>query len=210
MRTSGKTNNTPGWPNLHKTGPGTEKHIKKKSQSSFLSLSPARWGALLFPSLDQRALTPRRWIFFSYHLNKIEVEHWSLILIYLRAITLVCPRPKSCDPQRDFQCPSLQLFVVTRQRTEEHILALQNENKNAYAKTCTCMSMPVSIIIAKNKNNPNVIKREWISKCWCIHGGIEKFNGKKKRTIDTYNNMDWILKQWCHLKSKHHPNVYTT
>ena len=29
MRTSGKTNNTPGWPNLHRTGPGREKHIKR-------------------------------------------------------------------------------------------------------------------------------------------------------------------------------------
>ena len=38
-RTSGKTNNTPGWPNLHKTGPGTEKH--KRSQSSLRLLSHA-------------------------------------------------------------------------------------------------------------------------------------------------------------------------
>ena len=29
MRTSGKTNNTPGWPNLHRTGPGRDKHIKR-------------------------------------------------------------------------------------------------------------------------------------------------------------------------------------
>ena len=37
---------------------------------------------------------------------------------------MVCPRPKSCDPPpRGLQCPSLQIFVVTRQRTEEHTLA---------------------------------------------------------------------------------------
>ena len=40
VRTSGKTNNTPGWPNLHKTGPGTEKHIKRGAKALFsLSLS---------------------------------------------------------------------------------------------------------------------------------------------------------------------------
>ena len=33
VRTSGKTNNTPGWPNLHRTGPGREKTYKKRSQS---------------------------------------------------------------------------------------------------------------------------------------------------------------------------------
>ena len=32
VRTSGKTNNTPGWPNLHRTGPGRDKH-KKRRQS---------------------------------------------------------------------------------------------------------------------------------------------------------------------------------
>ena len=26
-------------------------------------MAPAQWGALLFASLDQRALTPQRWIF---------------------------------------------------------------------------------------------------------------------------------------------------
>ena len=32
VKTSGKTNNTPGWPNLHRTGPGRDKH-KYRSQS---------------------------------------------------------------------------------------------------------------------------------------------------------------------------------
>ena len=84
MRTSGKTNSTPGWPNLHRTGPGREKHIKsgakglslagagsgflpspslRLSLSPSLSLSPTGWGALLFESLGQYALTPRGWIF---------------------------------------------------------------------------------------------------------------------------------------------------
>ena len=47
VRTSGKTNNTPGWPSLHKTGPGTEKHIKrgfKALLSLSLSLSPCAMG----------------------------------------------------------------------------------------------------------------------------------------------------------------------
>ena len=41
MRTSGKSNNTPGWPSLHRTGPGTEKHIKRGAKGSSLSLSRA-------------------------------------------------------------------------------------------------------------------------------------------------------------------------
>ena len=62
VRTSGKT---PGWPNLHRTGPGRDKHIKRgpKARSLCLSLSPVHWGTLLLVSLDQRALMLRRWIF---------------------------------------------------------------------------------------------------------------------------------------------------
>ena len=63
LRTSGKTDNTPAWPNLHRTGPGREKHINRGARASSLSLSPARWGALLLMSLDRRALMPQRWIF---------------------------------------------------------------------------------------------------------------------------------------------------
>ena len=37
VRTSGKTNNTPGWPNLHRTGPGGEKHIKRGAKALSLS-----------------------------------------------------------------------------------------------------------------------------------------------------------------------------
>ena len=40
VRTSGKTNNTPGWPNLHRTGPGREKHINRGARANSLSLSP--------------------------------------------------------------------------------------------------------------------------------------------------------------------------
>ena len=48
VKTSGKTNNTPGWPNLRRTGPGRDKHIKRGAKAS--SLSPVRWGALLLVS----------------------------------------------------------------------------------------------------------------------------------------------------------------
>ena len=70
MRTSGKTNNTPGWPNLHRTGSGRDEHINTAAKASSRSLSlhpPARWGALLM-SLDRRALMPQRWIFFTFPL----------------------------------------------------------------------------------------------------------------------------------------------
>ena len=49
VRTSGKTNNTPGWPNLHRTGPGREKHRNRGAKASLLS--PALWGALLVSRL---------------------------------------------------------------------------------------------------------------------------------------------------------------
>ena len=39
VRTSGKTNNTPGWPSLHRTGPGRDKHINRGAKASSLSLS---------------------------------------------------------------------------------------------------------------------------------------------------------------------------
>ena len=38
MRTSGKINNTPAWPNLRRTGPGRDKHIKRGAKASSLSL----------------------------------------------------------------------------------------------------------------------------------------------------------------------------
>ena len=41
VKTSGKPNNTPGWPNLHRTGPGREKHINRGAKASSLSLSRA-------------------------------------------------------------------------------------------------------------------------------------------------------------------------
>ena len=63
VRTSGKRNNTPGWPNLHRAGPGRDKHINKRAKASWLTVSPAHWGALLLVSLDRRALMPERWIF---------------------------------------------------------------------------------------------------------------------------------------------------
>ena len=33
VRTSSKTNNTPGWPNLHRTGSGRDKHIKRGAKA---------------------------------------------------------------------------------------------------------------------------------------------------------------------------------
>ena len=49
VRTSGKTNNTPGWPNLHRTGPERDKHIHRGAKASSLSL--LRAGVLFFPCL---------------------------------------------------------------------------------------------------------------------------------------------------------------
>ena len=57
VKTSGKTNNTPGWPNLHRTGPGRDKRINRGVKASLLAslslslpLVRGRWGALLLVS----------------------------------------------------------------------------------------------------------------------------------------------------------------
>ena len=73
VRTSGKTNNTPGWPNLHRTGPGRDKHIKRGAKAPSLSLSPPRVGALF--SLCLWIDVPSRLEdgFSCYLLNKIEL-----------------------------------------------------------------------------------------------------------------------------------------
>ena len=40
-----------------------DRETHRRGAEALSSLSPARWGALLFASLDPRALTPQRWIF---------------------------------------------------------------------------------------------------------------------------------------------------
>ena len=75
VRTSGKTNNTPGWPNLHRTGPGRDKHINRGAKASSLSLSlpPACWGPLLFSCLWIDVPSHLEDGFSCYLLNKIEL-----------------------------------------------------------------------------------------------------------------------------------------
>ena len=99
MRTSGKTNNTPGWPNLHKTGPGTEKHIKRGAKalfSPFLSLSPPR---------DEAIFSLRLWIdvpscledgFSCYYLNKLSCntdlfKSYNTVHSRPESYNMVCP-----------------------------------------------------------------------------------------------------------------------
>ena len=73
MRTSGKTNNTPGWPNLHRTGPGRDKHIKRDTKASALSLSPPCSGVLfsLYLWIDVPSCLEDG--FSCYLLNKIQL-----------------------------------------------------------------------------------------------------------------------------------------
>ena len=59
VRTSSRTNSTPGQPNLHRAGPrGRKKHVKTGAKGPGLSL--------LFTSLGWRALTPRGCIFLLF------------------------------------------------------------------------------------------------------------------------------------------------
>ena len=74
MRTSGKTNNTPGWPNLHRTGPGEDKHIKRGAKASSLSLvSPPHAGALFSSRLWMDVPSRLKDGFSCYLLNNIEL-----------------------------------------------------------------------------------------------------------------------------------------
>ena len=70
VRTSGKTNNTPGWPNLHKTGPGTEKHIREAKALFLLSLAGACDGALFSSRLWINVPSCLEDGFSCYYLNK--------------------------------------------------------------------------------------------------------------------------------------------
>ena len=71
VRTSGKTNNTPGWPNLHRTGPGREKHIKRGAKASSLSLSRMLGRSSLHVWIDVPSCLEDG--FSCYLLNKIEL-----------------------------------------------------------------------------------------------------------------------------------------
>ena len=71
VRTSGKTNNTPGWPNLHRTGPGREKHIKRGAKASSLSLSRMLGRYSLHVWIDVPSCLEDG--FSCYLLNKIEL-----------------------------------------------------------------------------------------------------------------------------------------
>ena len=70
VRTSGKTNNTPGWPNLHRTGPGRE-NIKRGAKASSLSL--LRTGVLFSSCLWINVPSRLEDGFSCYLLNKIEL-----------------------------------------------------------------------------------------------------------------------------------------
>ena len=101
MRTSGKTNNIPDWPNLHKTSPGTEKQIKEEPKPSSLSLphDGALFSSRLWVDVPSRLEDG----FSCYDLNKIELWHWAVTLIYLRAKTRSVQAPRAVTCQGGFK-----------------------------------------------------------------------------------------------------------
>ena len=73
MRTSGKTNNTPGWPNLHRTGPGRDKHTNRGAKASSLSLSLPHAGVLFLRVFGSTCPHASKMDFPCYLLNKTEL-----------------------------------------------------------------------------------------------------------------------------------------
>ena len=127
MRTSGKTNNTPGRPNLHKTGPGTE-IFKKRSQSSLLPFFCSLPLSRLFPSLDPRALMPMDFPdgFSCYYLNK-----QSCNTDLFKSYNMVRSRPESYNTV----CP---LRAVTHQGALMSVIpdfcCDETKNRGAYTR----------------------------------------------------------------------------
>ena len=145
MRTSGKTNSTPGWPNLHRTGPGREKHIKSGAKglslagagSGFLplslspSLSPLQAGVLFSSSLWVNMPSHLEDGFSCYYLNKIVTQSCNTDLSKIcnmvhsrpESYNMVCPRPESCD--------SLRALMSSKS------LLWWDENRGAYTRLTT-------------------------------------------------------------------------
>ena len=73
VRTSGKTNNTPGCPSLHRTGPGRDKHINRGAKASSLALSLLHAGADFSSCLWIDVPSRLKDGFSCYLLNKIEL-----------------------------------------------------------------------------------------------------------------------------------------
>ena len=109
MRTSGKTN-TPGWPNLHRTGPGRDKHIKRgpkaRSLCLCLCLSPPHTGALFSSCLWINVPSCFEDGFSCYLLNKRAVtlscntdlsKSYNMVNSRPESYNTVYPRPESCD-----------------------------------------------------------------------------------------------------------------
>ena len=69
VRTSGKTNNTPGWPSLHRTGPGRDKQKEEPKPALSLPCAGVRFSSRLWIYVPSRL----RVGFSCYYLNKIEL-----------------------------------------------------------------------------------------------------------------------------------------
>ena len=86
VRTSDRTNSTPGQPNLHRESPrGGKKHIERGAKWLGVSLSNVRLLALSYLCIFCVGMPScLEDVFSFYFLNKTELYH--------RAVTLICPR----------------------------------------------------------------------------------------------------------------------
>ena len=100
MRTSSRTNNTPGCPIYIGQAQAEEKVIYKRCQrAGGLFLSPVSWGILLSASFGRHALTPLGWIFLLFSKKNRAVAQ-SCNTYLSKGYNMVCPRPESCDKPR--------------------------------------------------------------------------------------------------------------
>ena len=108
MRTSGKTNSTPGEPSLHRQAQGEEEKLTKRGAKVGLGVA-----SLLFECFGSAC--PQPWgCIFLYFLNKTELWHGAATLVSPRAVTRVCRFKFFCgetEPRKWQPLPTLSMNI---------------------------------------------------------------------------------------------------
>ena len=168
MRTLGTTNSTPGWPNLHRAGPGGgKKHLKRGAKGPGVSLSCVHvlsvslsLSVSLFLSLFSSCLLGRhtsmpRGCIFLYFLNKTE-----------GAVTL----SQSCWHAEGFNVHCFK-FLLRPDRTEENTLAWQYQINVGFWNNNMLFCLSLSVKVSSQ------VKTDTIFSCFVYVCMVRTFKG---------------------------------